>query len=66
MAVFNVMGQITDTGKENAEMSGVMRQVTEIGMENVEMSGVMRQVTDTGMENVGNLEAKVMDSFLVY
>jgi hypothetical protein len=26
----------------------------------------MRQVTDIGMENVENLEAKLMDSFLIY
>jgi hypothetical protein len=30
------MGQVTETGMENVEMSGVMRQVTDIGMETVE------------------------------
>jgi hypothetical protein len=51
---------------ENAEMFDVMGQVTEIGIENAETFGVMRQVTDIGMENVENLEAKVMDSLLIY
>jgi hypothetical protein len=66
-AMFGVMGQVTVTGMKNADMFDVMGQVTDIGIENAEMFGVMRQVTtDIGMENVENLEAKVMDSFLIY
>jgi hypothetical protein len=61
-----VMGQVNDTGMENGEMFDVMGQVTEIGLENAAMFGVMRKVTNIGVENVEKLEAKVIDSFLIY